>query len=441
MNPIRDLGNGLILRRATKEDARALSDFNSRIHSDDGMDQPNERIAAWTRDLLTLPHPTLCPEDFTLIEETSTKRIVSSLNLIPQTWSYEGIEFAVGRPELVGTLPEFRNRGLVRLQFDEIHKWCKERGYVVQAITGIPFYYRQFGYEMALDFVARRFGYEAQVPKLKDGEQEQFYIRPANKDDLPFIAEVYTGAIKRHTIACVRSPEILRYELDGRSEESAMHFEIHIIEDRSGQRLGYLQHPNYLHATSLTAIWYELKQGASWLDVTPSVVRYLWNKGQEYAKRDGRTCISFGFFGGANHPAYEALGDRLPSVREPYAYYLRVPDLQGFLNHIKPALEKRLSKSIAVGHSGVIRLSFYRDGVKLTLDHGQFTGIEPWKPTLPEEGNAAFPGLTFLQLLFGYRSFEELHYAFVDCWWENNDARVLLNALFPKHLSDVFPVA
>jgi hypothetical protein len=37
------------------------------------------------------------------------------MNLISQIWAYEGIPFGVGRPELVGTLPEYRNRGLVRL--------------------------------------------------------------------------------------------------------------------------------------------------------------------------------------------------------------------------------------------------------------------------------------------------------------------------------------
>ena len=88
------------------------------------------------------------------------------MNLIPQTWTYEGIEFGVGRPELVGTAPEFRNRGLVRAQFDEVHKWSAERGHMVQVITGIPYYYRLFGYEMALDLAGRRVGFEANVPKL-----------------------------------------------------------------------------------------------------------------------------------------------------------------------------------------------------------------------------------------------------------------------------------
>ena len=119
-----------------------------------------------------------------MVAEAETGRIVSSLNLISQTWTYEGIPFGVGRPELVGTLPEYRNRGLVRTQFDEIHKWSTERGELVQAITGIPYYYRLFGYEMALDLSGWRMGYEPNVPKLKAGEKEKFNIRLAVNNDL-----------------------------------------------------------------------------------------------------------------------------------------------------------------------------------------------------------------------------------------------------------------
>lgn len=54
-----------------------------------------------------------------------------------------------------------------------------ERGELVQAITGMLFYYRQFGYEMAVDLDGRRFGYEAQATKLKEGESEHHLIRAA----------------------------------------------------------------------------------------------------------------------------------------------------------------------------------------------------------------------------------------------------------------------
>jgi hypothetical protein len=436
---LRDLGNGLILRRSTAEDAETLAEFNSKIHGDDELDA--QHLAAWTRDLLTRPHPTLNPDDFTIVEEVSTGRIVSSMNLIPQTWSYEGIEFGVGRPELVGTAPEFRNRGLVRIQFEEVHKWSEERGHKVQVITGIPYYYRQFGYEMALDLGGRHVGFEANVPKLNNGEEEKYRVRTAKETDLPFIAELYNRAIRRHAIACVRTPEIFKYEFDGQSEENSDHYQMYLIEDLSGESIGYFQHPTWLGNTGVSAIWYELKPGVSWLAVTPTVVRHLWNQGQEYARRDGKTCTSFGFMLGAEHAAYEALGSSLPEVRTPYAYYIRVPELVGFLNHVKPALEKRMAESIATGHSREIKISFYREGLRLVLERGRLAAIEGWKPSPEDEGVIAFPARTFLQILFGYRSYDELHHSFADCWCDSDEVRTLVNILFPKKLSDVFPVA
>jgi len=435
---LRELGDGLILRRSTPEDAVALAEFNRAIHTDNDPD--GQCIAAWTRDLLTLPHPTFHPDDFTIIEETSTKRIISTMNLISQTWSYEGIQFGVGRPELVGTLAEFRNRGLVRTQFETAHQWSAERGEMVQAITGIPFYYRQFGYEMAVDLDGRRFGGQAQLPKLKEGETEPYIVRTAQESDLPFIEKLYEQTKARSMIACERTPELFRYELIGRSESNNCWINC-MIEDKAGESIGFFRHSGYNQYGTLAASRYELKRGVSWLEATPSVARYIWAKGQEYAKRDGNEFHSFGFVLGAAHPAYEALGNRLPTVRDPYAWYLRVPDLHGFLNHIKPVLEKRLTNSIAAGHSCKIRISFYRTGLEIVMEHGMITTIEPWKPSPSEEGNAGFPDLTFLQLLFGYRSFYELEYTFADCWCASEDVRVLLNILFPKKLSNVYPIA
>jgi len=435
---LRELGDGLILRRSTPEDAVALAEFNRAIHTDNDPD--GQCIAAWTRDLLTLPHPTFHPDDFTIIEETSTKRIISTMNLISQTWSYEGIQFGVGRPELVGTLAEFRNRGLVRTQFETAHQWSAERGEMVQAITGIPFYYRQFGYEMAVDLDGRRFGGQAQLPKLKEGETEPYIVRTAQESDLPFIEKLYEQTKARSMIACERTPELFRYELIGRSESNNCWINC-MIEDKAGESIGFFRHSGYNQYGTLVASRYELKRGVSWLEATPSVARYIWAKGQEYAKRDGNEFHSFGFVLGAAHPAYEALGNRLPTVRDPYAWYLRVPDLHGFLNHIKPVLEKRLTNSIAAGHSCKIRISFYRTGLEIVMEHGMITTIEPWKPSPSEEGNAGFPDLTFLQLLFGYRSFYELEYTFADCWCASEDVRVLLNILFPKKLSNVYPIA
>jgi hypothetical protein len=188
------------------------------------------------------------------------------------------------------------------------------------------------------------------------------------------------------------------------------------------------------------AIAYELKAGISWLAVTPSVVRYLWETGQAYAERDGCPSNSFGFLLGAQHPAYEALGSKLPSYNRPYAWYLRVPDLPGFIRHIGPALEKRLTESIAVGYSGKIRINRYSNVLTLNFERGKLIGVEE-EPHDPRDfADLGLPGLTILQMIFGRSSFEELHATFPDAYYDNEEARILLNILFPKKHSNMIGV-
>lgn len=437
---LKDLGNGLLLRRSTMADAQALAAFNARIHCDPERGTHDEPVAAWTRDLLRGDHPTFDPRDFTIVEEVATGRIISSLNLIPQTWTYGGVPFGVGRPELVGTEPEYRRRGLVRAQMEVVHGWSAERGHLVQAITGIPWYYRQFGYEMALNIGGGRMGFAPQVPKLKDGETEPYVIRPATRRDLPFVARLYEADARRMRVSCVRDAALWRYELE-RSADSVQRLVLHIIEDRARTRVGLVAHENGLWGTMLPLHCYTLEPGVPWLAVTPVVIRWLWAKGQEMAARDGRETEAFGFWLGQDHPAYAAAADRLPRQSRPYAWYVRVPDLPGFVRHVAPALERSLADSPGVGYSGELRLNFYRSGVRLVLERGRLTGVEPWDPLAEEEGNAGFPGLTFLQLVFGHRSIDELRQALPDCWVAGDEARVVLTGLFPKQGSNLWPIA
>ena len=62
-------------------------------------------------------------------------------------WSFAGILFGVTRAEMVATEPSYRRRGLVRALFEMVHARGAAEGHLLSAITGIPYFYRQFGYE------------------------------------------------------------------------------------------------------------------------------------------------------------------------------------------------------------------------------------------------------------------------------------------------------
>jgi hypothetical protein len=175
--------------------------------------------------------------------------------------------------------------------------------------------------------------------------------------------------------------------------------------------------------------------------VTPSVIRFLWQKGETLAKEQKQSQEKFGFFLGEVHPSYEVVTSMLPQTHQPYAYYLRVPDLVEFLHEVSPALETHLADTAFDLYTGNIILSFYRSGLNLDFKKGHIEEIVKLAPDALDEATACFPGLTFLQLLFGYRSMDELHYAHVDCYAKNKESQHLINAIFPKKYSDVWPIS
>ncbi|HEY9076372.1 MAG TPA: GNAT family N-acetyltransferase [Anaerolineaceae bacterium] len=436
---IHDFGNGLVMRHGTHSDAQALATFNSQIHSDD--QEPDLPVAAWTEDLLSGNHPIVKPDDFTVVIEAATGKIVSSLCLINQTWTYAGIPFGVGRPELVGTDPAYRNHGLVRAQFDMIHRWSMERGQMVQAITGIPYYYRQFGYEMALNLGGWRGAFSANIPQLKPGETEPFTFRPADETDLPAIQHLYNQGCRRSLVSCQWDETLFRYELLGKRPLNITRLGIAVIEAVDGKAVGFLGYAERTRGATFTLHRAELDQGISWWEAAPSILRYLWRKGKESDTATGKDLELLALCIGEQHPFYQAVPEYLPKVNPIYAYYLRLPDLAGFLRLIAPALEERLQRSpVCPGFSGSLKLDFYRSGLNMVFERGKLKSVEPWRFSRGDNGVAGFPGLTFLQVLFGYRSLEEIQQAFPDCW-STPRFRPVLNTLFPRQFSSVMPVS
>ncbi len=436
----RDLGDGLLLRRSTRADAEPLAEFNRWIHTDD-PGEPDEGVAVWTRELLSGRHPTFGEGDFTVVVEKATGRIVSCLNLISQTWTYgppsAAVPFGVGRVELVGTLPEYRKRGLVRTQMEVVHGWSAARGELIQGITGIPNYYRQFGYEMALSLSGGRWCYKSAIPQLKEGQPEPFVLRPVTEADVPFVLAVDGQARARSLVSAVRDADLWRYDLFGHFPGHCNALEWRIIQAAGGEAAGLLGFVGYPWGRDRVGVLYiELAPGWSYVEAAASILRGAKAEGEAVCAARGKTLETLHIGLGESHAFYEANRIRLAVERRAYAWYIRVPDVVNFLRHITPALEARLADSWAAGHTGELKISFFRSGVRLGLTRGKLTAVEPWTPRVhDDDGDVELPGLTFLQMLFGFRSLDELLAAYPDAMGNNDEGRGLLTALFPRQRS------
>lgn len=436
----RQLGQGLTLRWATPDDTEAVAQFNLGTHSDNPA-EPDLFLSHWTQDLMRGDHPTTSADDFTLVvDENVGGRVVSTMNLISQTWAYEDIPFGVGRPELVGTLPEYRRRGLVRQQMDVIHARSVARGELVQAITGIPWYYRQFGYEMALDLGGSRQLFWARPGNDEKVEQETYRLRPATVEDIPLLADLYRAHLGRSLISRVRDDAQWRYEMFGSHPESIWTIKPQLVVTPDDRVVAYGVYSIYGTAARVSELG--VSAGHSWRAVARFLVRHLKREADTLnpGRPENKQISNIHFDLGQAHPVYDALGHDLERQIRPYAWYIRVPDIPAFLRHIAPALERRLAGSVMAGYTGMVKINLYRQRFTMVWDAGRLSEVgESYVYNRLEDGDAVFPDLTFLQLLFGYRSRDEIDYAYADCYTNGRETAVLLDALFPKWPSHVLP--
>jgi hypothetical protein len=423
-----DLGDGLVLRRGTEADAeRAVELAREVLTQEDGS--PDVGVVLWTGDLFERPPPGFSADLFTLVEDTVTGELVSMLCLIPQTWTYSGLPFGVGRIELVATRPAYRRRGLIRAQIDAVHRRSAEMEHFVQAITGVPWFYRRFGYDMALDLGGGRSGRLEDVPEAP--ADDPWAVRPAAAPDLEVLERRYTSAMERYLVACRRDEAMWHHDFGRRSPGAVYHRNLAVVE-RAGEPAGVLVYSGPERGKMFVTLC-EIDPEAGWRAGILAALRYL-----RQAAGDAASAVRFGAT--TEHPAFSAARDVLTSSHDPYAWYVRVADLPAFLQRVAPVLEWNLAESPFAGHSATVRINLYTDGIWLRLEDGSLVDVGRFRPGDFEDGDAAFPDLSFLQMVFGRRTARQLRDARADCWFSGEEVAGLLDALFPAAPSMVYAV-
>jgi GNAT superfamily N-acetyltransferase len=439
----RELGEGLIQRWSTPKDTENIAQLIGLVYRDKEDEPLNLRAIDSVRRHMSGDFPLMGSGDYAVIENTGKEGnpLVACTCLWRQEWEYEGIAFGVGQPEFVATHPDYRNRGLIRALFDMVHTRSEEEGHLVQGITGITHFYRQFGYEYALELEGRRVTYLSLIPRAQESTPEPYSLRAAITQDIPLLMELYNRQRATSMVWAIASERFWRYQMEEVQDPTVAGKQmcVRMIVDDAGTVQGYLMVAIKRWGKNLNVYALNVAAGVSWQAVAPPLLRALQAYGMQIpaVRPDAAPLNEISFWLGSAHPVYDVLGEALaPFYEPPYAWYVRVPDVLAFIRHIAPALERHLANSAAAAYTGELTLDFYRGGLHMVFDKGHITHIEPWRaPAYKNNADASCPALVFLQLLFGYRSLHELRYAFPDVRVENSTAEVLLNALFPKKFS------
>ena len=450
-NLLADLGDNLVTRSATCFDEQKLTRFCAEVFTDEPSGTEAYWIEEWMRDLLTKQHPTLRNDDIIVVEDTTNNQIVSTTTYMSQTCSYDGAEFEIGRPEIVATDPKYRNRGLIRKQFDLMHRWGDERGHVMQIIDGIPTYYRQFGYEYAISHAGGRYAPIGSFPHWGKDETRKFRLRDAIPDDVPFITNVLRHSTNRSQLSPVFREDEVRYLTFDRTDRSFVCHRTAILCKSDGETpnepVGVLMYAMVAPIDEGVILRVEMAEPKYWREATRSLLCEI----AELAKKAGdehpdpeREIKRIRQDMQPDHPIYifdeGALGH--PPERQ-YGWYVRVPDIAAFLRKIAPALEARIESSLHAGITGDVEIRVDRERIAISFEDGKITGVEHQTAVHRENASggwvasARFPGQTFLPVLFGMRSVPETVSAHTDVNTGSKSSRHMMETLFPKSSSDL----
>ncbi len=432
----KQLANGLILRSLSEgyaSDREGLPRIYTDVNCEGDPEEVKQAVVYWTQDLME-GHATVTPDDiFVVVDPAHEDRIASATILIPQTWRYEDIPLLVGRPELVATYPQYRGQGLVRALFEAVHERSAALGHHIQAITGIPHFYRQFGYTMAVDL-----GDHASFPfyNLSDpaaDTQPAFTLRPATPDDIPNMTTWYNLMARDRLLTELHSPDEWRYEIMGRHSGSAQVMDYQIIVNAAGIAVGYLElFPFLFDKYTTRCSGYVVGEESSYLETFEPVMQAL----KQWAITRYGTCPELVTFGSGIHESLDRLIDRTAGANlrsREYMWYVRVPETIAFLRHIQPVLERRLINSGAHRYTGELKIGFYDlTGINIKFERGSITTIEPMRG---KDGyDISFPWHMLWNVVFGQHSYDDIRPILPEVW-ASPKAAVLLDALFPKKKS------
>lgn len=241
-------------------------------------------------------------------------RVVSTATVLDETLRLGDVVLPAGQVELVATDEEYEGRGLVRSLMWWAHEESARRGHLVQVMVGIPYFYRQFGYEYAIAQPSPR--RLARVPGAGAGD----VVRPATAADVPALAALQERAQAAFDLAVPHPLARLRWLVAHTATRT-------LVVERAGRVVasGRITPGSGLVAEATA------RDAAAAGDLVDAVAAQAHSGRVGLVERPG-TLV---------HEVCAPLME--PATGTPEQYYVRIPDAAAVLDALRPVLSARLA--------------------------------------------------------------------------------------------------
>ncbi|MFX1484069.1 MAG: GNAT family N-acetyltransferase [Promethearchaeota archaeon] len=416
MKPVR-LDDGLIMRNGSRDDIPALLEHFRVIHGEGVVDQLSTMLEHY---------PRLSWEDSFIIEEPDSGKVVSCVILLQNSWALDGIEIPSVEMEAVGTLEKFRYQGHIRMLNDRFEERAAQVRPVIQAVAGIPNFYRNFGYEYAARLGG---GYPVNptlIPRLLEGEEEPVTFEEVDKGKFEEFLEYREKHLPSGTWIRKMRPEdssYLIYETTSHTQES---FFFYLVKAKE-KTVGVFYLARWENTLDIVELYLDTHLYAE------AIMRFALARAQEWDGIPVRVVPP----NQKQVREHIAMRTQVMTVGQ-YAWYVKIPSIPRFIEAISPLFSERLKHTEFQNFTGELTLTTYKDGFTLSFENGAFKGIIPRDEKKPRDYHLRGSTGSLVRLFMGYESLDDImsHEPDMQC---AAALRPLVRALLPHLEASVDP--
>jgi len=410
----------------TDEEVEELLKFHSIVHPEDDVEELRRQI-----DHL----PGFEREMNYYIRDLDKGHMVSALNSFPFIWKYEDIPLHNLELGWVGTLEEYRRRGLNKSLYTHFNNLLHDGNYDISSIQGIPYYYRQFGYDFVIPMDHTVQIRTNQIPPIDEKNPPEYMklkVRIAEKKDIPSMMTLLDNLNDKLLVYASRSQELWEIQ-ETMKRQFENEFQTYVVLDGS-KTIGYFRLVKDIKKDS--------SPNKSTMQVFESsipsftgalrTIQFLYAE----ALQDDISLIA------SKGPSFNSLSKVMENIggsgKPWWKYQIRIPNMTALLEKISPVLERRLKGTMFEGLTYNVIMNTFQNCYSLNFVNGKIIDVNDLGPQ-QVNANQAFraPPIDFVRLVLGAYSIKELEQNNIDFIARGN-VRLIAEALFPKKESSVY---
>jgi len=291
----------------------------------------------------------------------------------------------------------------------------QKQKYDVSVIEGIPYFYRQFGYEYAIPLLEETKIRLDQVPECRT----DIKIHPFSEKDIPTAIRLLERSQRKFYVHSVRDKNIWKKQQTTNIASDPEPFKSYRVEEHD-KIVAYLrirENPKEkeLVLTEITEVDQLVAQ---------AILNFLKTYGNQHDLRTLSANISY------EEPFTEHLLSLGASKRVPtYAWQIRITDYVNIFCKLIGLFESRLANSMYSRLTETLNFNFRAFTVQVAVENGRIVHVR--KIERGERSPIGLNPLAFVQLLMGYRNRQELEETVPDVRIAISHKH-LIDVLFPK---------